>query len=249
MYEPRFYREQMGLVRFKGFTILFKDSDLWIGVDVESFNPEMIKFANDLLKKLRAELEEFIVKNPVFLASYEPINVDSDAPKIAQEMACAAQSAGTGPMAAVAGCFSAHIGEALIEKFNLNEVIVENGGDIFLSLQKDIVISVYAGKSALSNKIGIEIKAKDTPLGVCTSAGTVGPSVSFGNADAVVVVCKNTSLADAWATAIGNRIKTNYDIQKELKNQKLVKELLFLLIICEGKIGIQGNFKIVPLKS
>ena len=123
-------------------------------------------------------------------------------------MAMAGEKAGVGPMAAVAGAFSEEIGKTLLRTFPINELVVENGGDIFLKLEKPLVLSVYAGTSVLSEKIGIEIPAQETPLGVCTSAGTVGPSHSFGKADAVMVACKNTAVADAFATALANQVKT-----------------------------------------
>lgn len=90
--------------------------------------------------------------------------------------------------------------------------------------------------------------AAETPLGICTSAGTVGPSISFGKADAVVVVSKNCSIADAFATAIGNNINHYADIDIALKEVKKKPEIVFLLAICEGRVGIQGNFAICPLK-
>jgi Uncharacterized conserved protein len=43
-------------------------------------------------------------------------------------------------------------------------------------------------------------------LGICTSSATVGPSISFGQADAVTVFSRDVSLADAWATALCNRV-------------------------------------------
>jgi ApbE superfamily uncharacterized protein (UPF0280 family) len=44
-------------------------------------------------------------------------------------------------------------------------------------------------------------------LGICTSSATVGPSISFGIADAVTVFSHDVALADAWATAICNEIR------------------------------------------
>jgi ApbE superfamily uncharacterized protein (UPF0280 family) len=249
MIETRFYRKNMGDGRFRSFTIGYKDSDLWIGIDPKSFNESIPQFAQQLLVTLRKELENYILTNPEFVTSFTPIHITPLAPKIALEMALAGQKAGTGPMAAVAGAFAEFVGKTIISEFGVKEIVVENGGDIFLSVRDDLVFSVYAGKSVLSGKIGIEIKASESPLGICTSSGIVGPSISFGNADAVVVISKNAATADAYATAIGNRIKHYSDIEIEINKINEYPEILFLLTICEENIGLKGNFPIKPLKG
>jgi len=110
-------------------------------------------------------------------------------------------------------------------------------------------MSVYAGDSPLSGKLGAQIPAHFTPLGVCTSAGTVGPSINFGKADAVMVVCKDTALADAYATAISNKIKLANDIPIQQQFYSAEHEIISLLMICQGQIGISGQFEIRPIKS
>lgn len=109
-------------------------------------------------------------------------------------------------------------------------------------------MSVYAGNSPLSEKIGIEIQASESPLGVCTSAGTVGPSISFGKADAVMIICRNTALADAFATGFGNRVKTPEDVQKVIGETEYYPEILSAVIICRDKIGIRGKFEMKLIK-
>jgi ApbE superfamily uncharacterized protein (UPF0280 family) len=244
----RFYREHMGVDRFRSFTITCKDSDLWIGVDYESFHSDMIYFAQNRLIELRFSLESHIHDHPLFGSSFIPVETKMGDPEIAVEMSRVTKIARTGPMASVAGAFSEFIGKAILKEFNVNEIVVENGGDIYLKLKRDLILSVYAGESPFSKKIGLEIPAGLTPIGVCTSAGTIGPSISFGNADAVMIASKNTSLADAFATAYGNRIKTADDIPETLELVKLNKKILSALIICEGIIGICGQFKIKPLQ-
>jgi ApbE superfamily uncharacterized protein (UPF0280 family) len=248
MIEPRFYRDQMGKDRFSHFTIGYKDSDLWIGIDPPTFKNSIAVFAQEQLVSLRTELENYITTHPEFAVSFVPVTVAQHAPTIAKIMAEAGEKAGTGPMAAVAGAFAEFIGKSIQKEFGVKEIVVENGGDIYLSVADDLIFSVFAGKSALTGKIGIEIKATETPLGICTSAGTVGPSISFGKADAVVVVSKNCAIADAYATAIGNTIKQYTDIELALNKAKTNTEIKFLLAICEGKVGLQGNFTICPLK-
>ncbi len=244
--EPRFYRTGMGKSRFESFEINYKDSNLWIGIDKKSFNPLIPFFALNKLTEIREILEEYIQKEPEFKSSLKPVALLPGAPEIALIMAMASRKAGTGPMAAVAGAFSEYIGKAVYKEFSVEEIVVENGGDIWMNIENDILISVYAGNSPFSEKISVEIKAGFSPLGICTSAGKVGPSFSFGNADAVMVACKDASLADALATAIGNNIKQAADIDIQQNNFKNFNEILSLIIVCEDKIGVSGKFKIKP---
>lgn len=243
--EARFYRKQMDNGRFRSFTVGYKDTDLWIGVDPKSYVPEIQEIALQEIKELRMQLEAFIVENPLFATSFEPVSVSKDATNIVQQMAHAGQKAQTGPMAAVAGAFSEFVGRKLAQTFHLKEIVVENGGDLYLQLNQPITLSVYAGISPLSGKVGIQIPAENTPAGVCTSAGTVGPSISFGKADAVMVVCRNTALADAYATAFGNQIQSETDIQPQLNRLEQLPEIESMLIVCNGQIGIKGKY---PLK-
>ena len=126
-------------------------------------------------------------------------------------------------------------------------VIVENGGDIFVKLIKPRRIGVYAGKSPFSEKIALEISPKDTPLGVCTSNGTVGYNISFGSADAVIVTARSCALADAAATAIGNVVNSEETIEEGLNIAKKIKGLHGALIIKNDVMGAWGTLKIVSL--
>lgn len=243
-FEPRFYRRTMDQGRLHSFVVAYKDSDLWIGVDPASFNKSIPVFARNELIKLRGQLEAYILENPDFVSSFTPLVPKLGSPCIVHQMCDAAKKTGTGPMAAVAGMFSEYLGKKILDQFDIKELVIENGGDIFLKLQSDMVIVIYAGNSALSCKIGIEIPAADTPLGICTSAGTVGPSVSYGKADAVMVACRNTALADALATSIGNKVCTAADINLQLAAVDVYPEIYSLLIICEGQVGIKGKYEL-----
>jgi hypothetical protein len=55
--------------------------------------------------------------------------------------------------------------------------------------------------------IAFVVPPQEEILGICTSSATVGPSVSFGTADAVTIFARDVALADAWATAICNEIR------------------------------------------
>ena len=248
MYEPRTYRQQFNLKRFYPLEIVHRETDLWVGIDTASYVPEMKDLIYNKMVSLRNRLDRFIHRYPDFQKSLVPLSLKDRSLAEANEMAEAAARAGIGPMSAVAGLFAREVGKAINKKFHVKELVVENGGDIFLQLKEDLVLSVFAGKSALSQKIGVVIPAKETPLGVCTSSGTVGPSLSFGKADAVMVACKSTTFADALATALGNEVHTANDINKVMRLSEKYPEILSLVIICEGKAGIRGKFEVKMVK-
>ena len=248
MFVERTYRTQFNTDRFSGFEIKHKETDLWIGVDPVSFNPEMKEVAFSKIKSLREKLDNYIGEEPFFKKSLKPFQPAEVAPGEAKEMASAAAKAGIGPMSTVAGLFAREIGKELIQNFPLKEIIIENGGDIFVLLNKELVLSVFAGNSPLSGRIGLVIPEQTGEFGICTSAGTVGPSLSYGKADAVVVMCKDVLLADAFATAFGNKVKSPDDVEKVINSSEKYPEIISMLIICEDKIGIRGDFEIRLLK-
>jgi ApbE superfamily uncharacterized protein (UPF0280 family) len=122
-------------------------------------------------------------------------------------------------------------------------IIIENGGDIFIESQKDIHVGILAGNSPLSDSISIIIRKEDMPMGICTSSGTVGHSLSFGKADAVCVKAQSASLADAAATAIGNITKSKKDISRALQAGMKIKDVLGILIIVDDQFGVIGDIE------
>ncbi|MCC8174321.1 MAG: UPF0280 family protein [Odoribacter sp.] len=151
---------------------------------------------------------------------------------------------GISPMSAVAGGVAEYTGKKLKEKYTIQEVIIENGGDIYADIQENLDIAVFAGESSLSEKVGLHIKADFSSLGICTSSGTVGPSLSFGKADAVMIVCKDTLLADSYATHFANRIKEEKDIQIVLDKIAEIEDILSALIINNDKMGLIGQMEL-----
>jgi ApbE superfamily uncharacterized protein (UPF0280 family) len=248
IFEERTYRTQFNTKRFKGFEVKHLETDLWIGVDPDSFRDEMKEVAMQKIKKLRNLLDSYMAREPFFKKSLKPFQPSEVAPGEAIEMAVAAGKAGIGPMSAVAGLFARDVGEEILQQFSVKEMVVENGGDIYVLLQHELVLSVFAGESILSERIGLVILAENQKLGICTSAGTVGPSLSYGKADAVVVVCEDILLADALATALGNKVKSPEDVEKVINQAGNFPEIQSLLIICEDKVGIKGENEIRVLK-
>ena len=85
--------------------------------------------------------------------------------------------------------------------------VIDNGGDIALIADRPVRVGVHAGSAALSDRVAFVVPPQDSVLGICTSSATVGPSISFGMADAVTIFSHDVALSDAWATAVCNEIR------------------------------------------
>lgn len=242
MYQPRTYRHWVKGDDLVEFSVVVKETDLYLRA-----TRNLRRKAQKLVLKYRQSIEKYIASHPDFLTSLEPLDVGAEAPRIVRDMAEAARRAGVGPMAAVAGAIAEFVGEELLE-FS-PEVIVENGGDIYLKSQRPRTIGIFAGDSPLTGKLGVELNPEDTPLGICTSSGTVGHSLSFGRADAVVVLADSATLADAAATAIGNRVSEVTDIEKGIEFARGIGQLRGVVIIKDDKLGVWGGVKLVPTQN
>lgn len=190
----------------RAFTVTVKETDLWVAVDETALAPDLAEAVEQFVWRERLRLERYIAKDPIFLQTLEPYVVGPGAPPIALDMVRAGNAAGVGPMAAVAGAFAQYVGLWLHKRSP--QVIVENGGDIFLCCDHPVTVGIFAGKSVFSGRLALKIKPGAAPQGICTSAGTVGPSYSRGKADAAVILATSAALADAVATAVANRILT-----------------------------------------
>jgi len=188
----------------------------------------------------RAHLEDYIVRDPGFLEALVPYVVPEDAPPIVQRMAAAAARMGVGPMAAVAGALAASALEAMLAA-GANHAIVDNGGDIALAVARPVTIGLFAGSSLIKD-IGLRIEPRPGILGVCTSSGTVGHSLSFGRADAAVVIAPDPCLADAAATALGNAVTANDPSLIESAMAGLATDgIEGMLVIIEDTLAVCGR--------
>jgi len=229
--------ESQGLIRFN-VTEFESDLEIFAKCDLE-------KQAREQLKKYRGEIEKYIELHPDFLTSLVPIEAKNNAPKIVKHMCLAAKAAGVGPMAAVAGAISQYVGTAL-EEYS-DEIIIENGGDIYMKNKTDKHVLIFAGKSPLSNKIALLVPGENRPIGICTSSGTVGHSLSFGKADAVVVLSRDALLADAAATSICNRVKSIDDIEESIEFGKAIPGIRGIVVIIQDKLGAWGDINLAKV--
>lgn len=239
-YKERTYRSRFSDDERRWFCVKFLESDLWIGVDSGSYRASMEADTYAMLVELRRSMDAYLLMDPAYKAALTPYDAGLEAPNILKEMSRVSHKTGIGPMSAVAGAVAKKVAEFL----GTQEVIVENGGDIYAQAASDMDISVFAGQSPLSEKIGLHIPAADFPLGICTSSGTVGPSLSLGRADAVMIVCKDVMLADSYATAMANRIKTVNDLQSVIDRISDLPDILGAIAVKDDRMAITGCYEL-----
>lgn len=238
IYKERTYRSLINKDNLTSYQVKISQSDLWISSD-----SNLAGMAGKSLQKHRHSLESYIDRHPEFLTTLLPFPQDSLAPKIIRKMIAQSAVCGVGPMASVAGAIAEFVGNDLSGL--TDHLIIENGGDIFLLSKSSLTIGIFAGESALSYKVKILIKPEETPLGVCTSSATVGPSLSFGKADAVCVLSSSATLADAAASAIGNQVHTGNDIRNALNYGMKITGVKGIVIIIGNEMGAIGKVELV----
>lgn len=243
------------------FPVTVKETDLHVQAD-----SDLSEIARRAVMEQRGFIEAYIQLDPEFKTSLTPLQpVVPVVPQIVREMIDAGQKASVGPMAAIAGAISEYTGRALLK--NSAEVIVENGGDIFFKINSDMVFAIFAGRSPLSMKIGARITppkpetypnmqqdsnikrnpAENIGMAICTSSGTVGHSISFGRADAATVISRSCALADATATALGNMVKNESDIEAAIEAGQRIQGIEGIIIIKGKKLGAWGNLELVRI--
>ena len=237
-YEERTYRSIINKDNLTSYNVRIAESDLFISSDT-NLTDEALKS----LSKHRLSLETYIKNHPDFRRSLLPLPQDDLAPPIIRDMLIKSKICGVGPMAAVAGAISEFVGYDLLKK--TENIIIENGGDIFIKSKNKLIASVYAGVSPLSYNVNFIVRPEETPLGICTSSATVGPSLSFGKADAVCVISQSATLADAAASAIGNKVKGKQDIKTVLDYGIKIPGVRGIIIICGNEMGAIGEVELV----
>ena len=256
MYTRRFYRDRVGRDERDRFELAIGESDLLIRCD-----HGLRDLAHAALTEARREIEGHIVRHPGFTTALVPSAADPGAGSLIREMAAAAEAWGVGPMAAVAGVVAEAVAERLLSRSG--SVSVENGGDVYVRAPGPVTFLLYASEdSPFSDSVTFEVDASDG-VGVCTSSGRVGPSLSFGQADAVVAIADRAAQADAAATALANRIGTPDDIaplMEEAAGWAVAGEgaeagagragsLKGLLACCGDRLGIWGGITLVDRQA
>ena len=238
----RTYRRWIDETDLIKFDVVVKETDLQVLAEAD-----LTRVARESVLTYRGYLEAYIQQYPAFRTTLVPWPVSAPAPAIVTDMIVAAQKAGVGPMAAVAGAMAQWVARDLLAYSS--KVIVENGGDVFIQTDREMTVGLYAGASSLSGRVGIKIAKDAMPLAVCTSSASIGHSLSFGSADAVCILSESGALADAVATAIGNSVKASADIPAAIESAKRIDGIVGVVIIVGQKMGAWGTLELVPIKG
>lgn len=234
-YAERTYRAVMEPAGLTCYRVVIGESDLYVCT-----RGDRSAEAAESLERHREALEAYLSKHFDFGTSFRAVPVDPEAPDIVRAMSDAAHKYGVGPMASVAGAVAQFVGTDMLRVSP--EVVVENGGDIFLAGGGLRQVRIFAG--AGSPQIDITVKGTQEGIGLCTSSATVGPSVSLGAADAVTVLAGTATEADAAATAIGNRMLSKDDIASGLEMAEQTDGIDGVVIALQGSVGAWGNLQL-----
>lgn len=237
--QHRFYRQFGASVDgLFPFRVKVETTDLYIRAE-----RDLRREALEAAKEARAVIAAHGEERPEFLTSFSPLEPpEGPLHPLLAAMFEAASAADVGPMAAVAGAVAEWVARALLP--HSGRVLVENGGDIFILSDRDATVGLYAGESPFSGRLAVVLPGVEMPVSICTSSGTVGPSISLGKADAATIIAKSGALADAAASALGNRIQTAADIEAALKHAMGIPGVLGALGIVGDRIGCMGSVKL-----
>lgn len=234
------YRKRIKSRDLVSFHVSVKETDLWVSAD-----RNLEKDTRDLIFDYRHQLESYIRSNPEFLTTLNPYPEDPYAPPMVKEMINKTRTIGVGPMASVAGAMAQFVASGLLEM--TQQVIVENGGDIYLKVNRPVTVSIFAGESPLSEKIGLEIPTRQMPIGICSSSGTVGHSLSMGASDVVCLLSSSAVLADGGATALGNRIKSQEQLESVAQWAGEMEDILGGVVVMGDRMAAWGDVELVSL--
>ena len=238
--QERVYRKTVNAGDLVSFNVMVKETDLWVSAD-----KNLEKETRDLIFDYRYQLETYILSHPEFATTLLPFKEDAYAPPVVREMIDVTRDLGVGSMASVAGAIAQHVGYGLL-RFT-DQVIVENGGDIFLKANRPVTVSILAGSSPLSERFGLLIPENSMPMGVCSSSGTVGHSLSLGITDVVCLLSPSAARADGAATAIGNMVRIKKGIEKVADRASEIPGIVGGVIIVGDRMATWGDIELVEL--
>ena len=239
-YTKRTYRDFIDQDKLISTKIMVLETDLHILAEID-----VKKDSHDLICTARSQIATYIHQHPDFLTSLVPLAQDPLAPPLIRAMLHAGIMADIGPMGAVAGGIAEFVGRGLLNTRLTREVMVENGGDIFLKRHKDCTIGIFAGESVLSHQLGIRITQHKMPLGICSSSASIGHSLSLGTADAVTVLAHDTTIADTVATRLGNEMQE--DMNHVLEVAKTFPDIMGVILVKDDQLGAWGDIELIRL--
>ena len=232
--------------------VVVDETDLWLTLPAAFPAQEAVAETINIVRSLRGDLKLWIALHPEFRISLTPVPVPKSAPPIVWAMAAAAAIMGVGPFAAVAGAVAQAVAKylagLLMARGLPREVIVENGGDIYICSEKSRVIALLSDPENPA-QLGLRLDKADFPLAVCSSSALIGPSLSFGQSDLAMVRARDGALADAAATAYGNMLKDSSCIAETLRRAEgdAPKGIEGVFVQCGGQVGIWGRLELVAV--
>lgn len=192
------------------------------------------------IARQRAILDDYLCSHAELLTSFGPVEPHAGAPEVARRMARAAALVGVGPMAAVAGTMAQLAAEAAL-RTGAEEVIVDNGGDLYLRVTEPATVALHAGAAELGDRLAFAVAADETPVAICSSSGTMGHSTSLGRCDLATVVAPDAALADAAATLAANLVTTADDVDAALERVVALEGIQGVLIVKDDRVGLAGR--------
>ena len=211
---------------------------------------ELYKIITSGITGIREELEEYIRIHPDFLKSLTPVAPLKDAPEAAILMAGASELTGIGPMAAVAGTTAQLAARRAAEKLKdsnlMREIIIENGGDIFIlpgtsSGITPVVAGIFSGIGSGFDDLALKLLPAPEGTAICSSSSRMGHSLSFGDCDLCTVISENAALADSAATIGGNLVRTDEDLGPAAEKIAAIKGVAGVIIIRNKQIAMAGR--------
>jgi len=196
--------------------------------------------AEKAIREARWIIEEKIRSDPFFGLTYDPYRPLEEDPELIRRMCSASTSAGVGPMASVAGAVAAYVTERLAEA-GCRHAVVDNGGDISLMTNCETVIKIYSGNDS-TDGVGLIIPSTGGKIvGICSSSGRIGHSISFGNSDISTVFSDDPVLSDACATALGNMISDSSDLQAAVETVCGIHGVRGCFAMIDGTVAFCGD--------
>ena len=193
----------------------------------------------EAVKKTRLSIEEAVNQHSEFGGSHQPVDPPENASPVVRQMCAAGHKTGVGPMACVAGVIAHACLEAVL-KAGAKEAVVDNGGDIALFICKPVLVGIYTG-SKIFDRFAFQMEPENRIQGICTSSGMIGHSISYGKADAAIVFSNDLALADAAATALGNRIDKAGDLQNCFDFLKPLSQIQGAMAVFKENYAIWGD--------
>lgn len=234
------YRSRVAATDLTRSRVVVKETDLLVLSD-----GDIGGLVREIVLTQRDRLERYMMADPRFKSSLLPVRVSGAAPAIVKSMAAAGAAAGVGPMAAVAGAICDAVAAGV--GAGVRELILENGGDLYVATARERIIGIFSGEEEHCRHIGLRIRPESTPLGICTSSGRIGHSLSFGDAAAATVIASSAALADAAATAVGNQVHGKHGVERGLAAAREIPGVLGVLVLRDGQVGAWGDVEMTGL--